>query len=100
MGRIYGLMAQSVAGLYKIEKIRGSALVIASAIGVSKQRYNSWKTESLIPKECAERICIAFKEDITVLELRPDCKDTEMGMKKIHFEEFIEKSKANINLFL
>ena len=100
MKRAYGVMAQSVVGLCKAEKIRGSALLIASDIGVSKQRYNTWKTSTLIPKEYAERICIATGNRVNILELRPDCKDSENGMKKIYFEEFIEKLKASKNLFL
>ena len=96
----YVVMAQSIIGLRKAIKLYGSALVLAKKIGVTKQRINSWLTDSLIPLKYAERIAIATENKITVTEIRPDCKDEAKGMKNLHFKEFMEKLQTNKELFL
>lgn len=95
-----GVMPQSVIGLHKAVKLYGSAICLAKKIGVTKQRINSWMTDSLIPKEYAERIAIATDNKVTVIEIRPDCRDTEKGIKDIYFKEFVEKLQNNKGLFL
>jgi len=96
----YGVMAHSVIGIRKAEKMFGSEKALAEKIGVDRQRLSYWKTVTLIPYEFAVEIFMVTGGKVTLDELRVDRKKTNDAIRAIYFEEFMEKLRVNKNLFL
>ncbi|MEI8055471.1 MAG: YdaS family helix-turn-helix protein [bacterium] len=73
MTRFKKNVKRSNRALTKAEQLYGSASELARKIGISKQRFNYWKSgKTLLPYDKAVKIFIVTDGRVSLYDLRPD----------------------------
>ncbi len=74
MRELKGTIIISANAISKAAEIVGSEKILAAKIGVRRQKLNYWKLNALLPLEKAIEVFTATGGQVSLYELRPDCK--------------------------